>query len=128
MSNHTPGPWIIGTDPRYPSEPCVDAVVDGVVWHIALCHMGLGPDDSSADANARLIACAPDLYAALKEALPALRSEVERLSATQADASPDKVSTFRKAKTRYEAALAAIEKADGMRGFTRRNGSVHNHG
>lgn len=128
MNNHTPGPWIIGTDPRYPSEPCVDAVVDGVVWHIALCHMGLGPDDSSADANARLIACAPELYAALKEALPALRSDVERLSLAQADTSSDKVSTFRKAKLRYEAALAAIEKAEGMRPHTRRNGSVHNHG
>jgi hypothetical protein len=128
MGNHTPGPWIIGTDPRYPSEPCVDAVVDGVVWHIALCHMGLGPDDSSAEANARLIACAPELYAALKEALPALRSDVDRLSLAQADASSDKVSTFRKAKMRYEAALSAIEKAEGMRPQTRRNGSVHNHG
>lgn len=127
MSNHTPGPWIIGTDPRYPAEPCVDAVVDGVVWHIALCHMGLGPDDSSAEANARLIACAPELYAALKEVLPALRNEVERLSATHAEGSSDKVSTFRKAKTRYEAALAAIEKTDGLRPLSRRNSSVHNH-
>jgi hypothetical protein len=66
--------------------------------------MGLGPDDSSAEANARLIACAPELYAALKEALPSLRAE------------------------RYEAALAAIEKADGVRPLTRRNGSVKNHG
>ena len=103
MSSHTPGPWIIGTDPRYPSEPCVDAVVDGVVWHIALCHMGLGPDDNSAEANARLIASAPELYAALKEALPALRGE------------------------RREAALAALEKADGVRPLTRRNGHAQNH-
>jgi hypothetical protein len=104
MGNHTPGPWIIGTDPRYPSEPCIDAVVDGVVWHIALCHMGLGPDDASADANARLIACAPELYAVLKEALPSLRGE------------------------RYEQALAILEKAEGVRPLTRRNGSLHNHG
>ena len=62
--------------------------------------MGLGPDDSSAEANARLIACAPELYAALKEALPTLRGE------------------------RYEAALAALEKADGVRPLTRRNGHV----
>lgn len=101
MSNHTPGPWIIGTDPRYPSEPCVDAVVDGVVWHIALCHMGLGPDDSSAEANARLIACAPELYAALRKALPSLRGEAR------------------------DAAVAALEKADGQRPLGRRNGSVH---
>jgi len=65
--------------------------------------MGLGPDDTSADANARLIACAPELYAALKEALPELRGK------------------------QYELALAAIEKADGVRPVTRRNGSVHNH-
>jgi hypothetical protein len=103
MSNHTPGPWIIGTDPRYPSEPCIDAVVDGVVWHIALCHMGLGPDDTSAEANARLIAAAPELYAALKEALPSLRGE------------------------RQQAALVAIEKAEGVRSLTRRNGTVQNN-
>jgi len=78
-------------------------VVDGVVWHIALCHMGLGPDDTSAEANARLIACAPELYAALKAALPALRGK------------------------QLEQAVAAIEKADGARSATRRNGSVHNH-
>jgi hypothetical protein len=65
--------------------------------------MGLGPDDTSAEANARLIACAPELYAALKEALPALRGQ------------------------QLEQALAAIEKADGERPLTRRNGSVHNH-
>jgi hypothetical protein len=65
--------------------------------------MGLGPDDTSAEANARLIACAPELYAALKEALPELRGK------------------------QYELALAAIEKADGVRPVTRRNGSVHNH-
>lgn len=127
MSTHTPGPWIIATDPRYPSEPCIDAVVDGVVWHIALCHMGLGPDDSSAEANARLIACAPELYAALKETLPVLRSEVERLAAAHAGAPAEKVSTFSKAKARYEGALAAVEKAEGSRSPMRRNGSVHSH-
>jgi hypothetical protein len=127
MSSHTPGPWIIGTDPRYPSEPCIDAVVDGVVWHIALCHVGLGPEDTSAEANARLIACAPELYAALKETLPVLRSEVERLAAAQAGASAEKVSTFGKARARYEGALAAIEKAEGSQPVTRRNGSVHTH-
>ena len=102
MGNHTPGPWIIGTDPRYPSEPCVDAVVDGVVWHIALCHMGLGPDDTSAEANARLIACAPELYAALKEALPSLRGE------------------------RHERRSRSSRRPTGVRPLTRRNGSLKN--
>ena len=126
MSNHTPGPWIIGTDPRYPSEPCVDAVVEGVVWHVALCHMGLGPYDNSAEANARLIAAAPDLYACLKDALPMLRTECERSSAL-AESSPDKVSTFRKAKMRYEAALVAIERVEGARPVVGRNGNARAH-
>ena len=56
MGRHTPGPWIINVDPRYPSEPCIDAVIDGVVWHVALCHNAAGPDDGCAEANARLIA------------------------------------------------------------------------
>lgn len=126
MSNHTPGPWIIGTDPRYPSEPCVDAVVEGVVWHVALCHMGLGPYDNSAEANARLIAAAPDLYAALKEALPVLRSECERSSAL-AESSAEKVSGLRKAKLRYEAALAALERVEGSRPVASRNGTARAH-
>ena len=47
MGQHTQGPWIINLDPRYPSEPCIDAVIDGVVWHVAMCHNAAGPDDGS---------------------------------------------------------------------------------
>ncbi len=43
MGQHTQGPWIVSLDPRYPNEPCIDAVIDGVVWHIALCHNAAGP-------------------------------------------------------------------------------------
>ena len=69
MGQHTQGPWIVSLDPRYPNEPCIDAVIDGVTWHIALCHNAAGPDDGSAEANARLIAAAPELYEALQALL-----------------------------------------------------------
>jgi hypothetical protein len=90
MAQHTQGPWIVSLDPRYPSEPCIDAVIDGVVWHIALCHNAAGPDDGSAEANARLIAAAPELLATVKDALPLLRAD----------------------RSRYEAALAVLAKID----------------
>lgn len=92
MGQHTQGPWIISLDPRYPNEPCIDAVIDGVVWHVALCHNAVGPDDGSAEANARLIAAAPELLATLRAALPVLHAE------------PD--------QSRYEAALSVLAKID----------------
>lgn len=91
MEQHTQGPWIVSLDPRYPSEPCIDAVIDGAVWHVALCHNAVGPDDGSAEANARLIAAAPELLASLKDALPLLRAD----------------------RSRYEAALCVLAKIDG---------------
>lgn len=90
MTQHTQGPWIISLDPRYPNEPCIDAVIDGVVWHIALCHNAAGPDDDSAEANARLIAAAPELLATVKDALPLLVAD----------------------PSRYEAALSVLAKID----------------
>jgi hypothetical protein len=112
MSQHTQGPWIISTDARYPSEPCVDAVIDGVVWHIALCHNAAGPDDDAAEANARLIAAAPDLLACLRDALPVLRADVERHS-DERSGTPDVESVaYRRAKMRYDNVVAALAKVE----------------
>lgn len=127
MNGHTPGPWVLGTDRRYPAEPCVDAVIDGVVWHIALCHPAAGPDDSAAEANARLILSAPDLYASLKQALPVLRSEYERLAAAHPGRSPGRIRRVRQARHRYEAAVAAIEKAEGRLRIGMRNADTRAH-
>ena len=112
MGQHTQGPWIINLDPRYPSEPCIDAVIDGVVWHVALCHNAAGPEDGSAEANARLIAAAPELLATLRAVLPALRTEVEKLSAN--GTSTHDSETLRAAKLRYEAAVRVLAKIDGQ--------------
>lgn len=113
MGQHTQGPWIINVDPRYPSEPCIDAAIDGVVWHVALCHNAAGPDDGCAEANARLIAAAPELLASLKDALPVLRAEVERQSSTSAERPSVESVTLRTARSRYEAALSVLAKIDG---------------
>lgn len=113
MGQHTQGPWIVSLDPRFPSEPCIDAVIDGVVWHVALCHNAAGPEDGSAEANARLIAAAPELLATLKEALPALRAEVEKQTAASAATPSVESVTLRAAKARYEAAVSVLAKIDG---------------
>lgn len=111
MGQHTQGPWIINLDPRYPSEPCIDAVIDGVVWHVALCHNAAGPDDGSAEANARLIAAAPELLATLRALLPALRADVDKQSAN--GSSPSDSQSLRAAKARYEAAVRVLAKIEG---------------
>lgn len=113
MGQHTQGPWIINVDPRYPSEPCIDAVIDGVVWHVALCHNAAGPDDGCAEANARLIAAAPELLASLKDALPVLRAEVEKQMAASAGRPSVESVSLRAARSRYEAALSVLAKIDG---------------
>lgn len=113
MGLHTPGPWFINVDPYYPNEPCIDAVIDGVVWHVALCHNAAGPDDGCAEANARLIAAAPELLASLKDALPALRAEVEKHSAAGAAHPAAESVELRTARSRYETALSVLAKVDG---------------
>ncbi len=112
MGQHTQGPWIINLDPRYPSEPCIDAVIDGVVWHVALCHNAAGPEDGSAEANARLIAAAPELLATLRAALPTLRADMEKQTAN--GSSPNESLALRAAKARYEAAVRVIAKIEGQ--------------
>lgn len=63
MSAHTPGPWVAQMDPEYVTRCCVRTAGDGLF--IADCEEGgLGEEDM--EANAHLIAAAPDLLVALK--------------------------------------------------------------
>jgi len=84
-----------------------------------LCHNAAGPDDGSAEANARLIAAAPDLLATLKEALPALRAEVEKQTAASAGRPSVESVTLRTARSRYEAAMSVLARIDGANGAAR---------
>ena len=67
MTKHTPGPWVIRTAATYRSQ--VEAIDHkgraDVVARITTPRNGAG----ASDANARLIAAAPDLLAALDAAL-----------------------------------------------------------
>lgn len=71
---HTPGPWAIGLAPGpwaigiETDLPDSAQIIDADGWHLAT--VTLDP----VDANARLIAAAPDLLAALEAALIALET------------------------------------------------------
>ena len=70
MSEHTPGPWEVRSA-RFPSDGGRDfgvgAQVDGRFYCIAEAFEVVGKDKRApAEANATLIAAAPDLLAALR--------------------------------------------------------------
>ena len=74
-AGHTPGPWEIETAVKgtnwelYPAHnryPCQQPIAQGWASDIGERH------DAVAEANARLIAAAPDMLEALKEVLPVL--------------------------------------------------------
>ena len=73
MSKHTPGPWFMtGELPGYRSR--INSTPQNLGWDLA--HVCNGPE---ADANARLIAAAPELLEALQEVF-ADHDAVNRLS------------------------------------------------
>lgn len=68
MASATQGPWRVGESFCGVGMPSVDAVKDGIDIEICLCHgtsYSDEPDDESF-ANARLIAAAPEMLAALR--------------------------------------------------------------
>ena len=60
MSNHTPGPWQVSLLDKYPNEAFVN-------WPNGFA--SVNGSRAGREANARLIAAAPDLLAALRECL-----------------------------------------------------------
>ena len=75
MSEHTAGPWHV--DPKAPEESYFEDVnilrEDGLAVAVAVHNGNIDP--ATVKANAHLIAAAPDLLEALKEALDLLRKE-----------------------------------------------------
>ena len=71
---HTPGPWIVDED-----DPHVILAPDGDddPWFVAEAAYDCGPD-MSGKANARLIAAAPDMLAALRGAEALITNDVTR--------------------------------------------------
>ena len=74
MTAHTPGPWRLESESRSPDGSDLLVTTDDGAYSIADCRMqatGVG-DTEEAESNARLIAAAPELLAALKGILAAL--------------------------------------------------------
>jgi len=63
---HTPGPWVIDANDRYHVESPDGSALP---WSIATISGSAGPGTNRSEANARLIAAAPDLLAALEKLL-----------------------------------------------------------
>lgn len=79
MSKFTPGPWFVlgKNEDGYPlisGQPFYKGHPDPL-YHVLV--VSNGADDEAADADAKLIAAAPDLYAALKEAFIAFAHDDE---------------------------------------------------
>lgn len=74
-AKHTPGPWKIFGGPSHPQRhhlAVIDSIpdVDGKIVANCICHLASTNPDS--DANAQLIATAPDLLEACDDALSEL--------------------------------------------------------
>mgnify|MGYP001617764458 CR=1 FL=1 len=68
-AQHTPGPWTVEPEPDGWS-------VTTNVYFLATVYFGHeGPKDTEASANARLIAAAPDLLAALQNVVRCIEAE-----------------------------------------------------
>jgi hypothetical protein len=106
QTKHTPGPWYVanGKDDRYIrheySDLCVARIEDG--GHAVLRNQIPQPQQS---ANARLIAAAPALYAALKRAV----ATMEMMHGSNAEPSD---------LTAINIARAAIDEAEGYDSYT----------
>lgn len=84
---HTPGPWSYkpanhGTLASVQYDP---AYVESGCNPVCICHHGGSyPDKATAEANARLIAAAPELLAALESLPDSLRTDVIRAAIRKA--------------------------------------------
>jgi len=100
MSTHTPGPWVYEQDSR-PNRPHIATVAWVGEFCVGIPTPGFpggnyrDAEYGTTEADARLIAAAPDLLAALEWAMP-------RLQEVGGDENPQ-----------YVAAMAAIAKAKG---------------
>ena len=108
MTKHTPGPWRaeISCDETGAPQKCwwISAKGDVDIGETS----GEKRSDEEA-ANARLIAAAPELYEALKEALPVLLGLV-----TDEGLKPEKKGYVCGGYSAYEAAKKALGKAEGV--------------
>lgn len=104
MSAHTPGPWFV-TSSGQPHDLVTSTHDDGLDDDVCEVYGGNDDSDEVRAANAHLIAAAPELLAALKEAERALTVAV-RHACDMPDFDPGEHHVIK-------AARAAIAKAEG---------------
>ena len=112
MSKHTPGPWeYVRETEHMGGHPYTVAhkVKVGQELLTVGCHGYEWEPGKEIAANARLIAAAPELYEALKEALPVLLGLV-----TDEGLKPEKKGYVCGGYSAYEAAKKALGKAEGV--------------
>lgn len=104
MSEHTQGPWEIFEHPkRVEWEVRKSASGDpDDWWFIATIYDGA--EGASAEANAHLIAAAPEMYAALRMALTAIVEDLEEIGYEEQDIADNEI---------VKACRDAIAKAEG---------------
>jgi len=114
MSKHTPGPWRLINEPN-----SSNVLVCGSPSHIATVAVGGAIDAPTDHANARLIAAAPELLAALHDLIEAADSMRATFGCIRGDTPEDSDMFIHEEwaedflKERADAALAAIAKATG---------------
>ena len=108
MSKHTPGPWSVGATRHYKCSGGAEVAIHyGPAESMGNCiahAYGHGPS-GDAEADARLIAAAPEL-------LEALRGMMDAYADLCDDVTPS-YQTYERRKARVDAARVAIAKATG---------------
>lgn len=84
MAAHTPGPWRVG-EKRHDYADIVIRVIRNRENHPVTMTCYAGYTRRTGDANARLIAAAPELLAALEQALAVIGSDEMRAACDMAD-------------------------------------------
>ena len=122
---HTQGPWVV----KFQESKRHTSHYTDKYWHdqwvikgpdkkhspvatVRVAGYGMGPSMAVREANARLIAAAPDLLAALEAVIEDLEGGIE-----QADEEGASQDWLEGANNRLDAARAAITKAKGIQGI-----------
>jgi len=123
VGKHTPGPWIVGTEPSFNTIRIRDSDLDALPVATIFYSIGGKPryQRAEAEANAALIAAAPELYEACRHAdrLAVYVSNRLATSGRKSDADPCVINAAEVRAIRGQIddmrkeILAAIAKAEG---------------
>ena len=120
QTQHTPGPWTVGDQypAPYGSEECFQIELRGTTWPdgstpLLAVVVNENVSDSTTQANARLIAAAPDLLEALKAILGGSEYRESQSEIRQLDGESYEDAERRAKIDSVKQARAAITRAEG---------------